>query len=329
MHRLSRRIPVTGGAVLGGVAALVIAGCGSTTSHTVTQTVTSAVASSSSTEPAAFSSGGGMTISQIFKKAGPGVVDIVVTAPASGGSGSLFGGGGSSGEQQDEGAGVVYNDNGYILTDQHVVAGATSIKVTFQDGYTASAKLVGTDPSTDVGVIKVDAPASELHPLTFADSSTAQVGDDVVAIGSPFSLPETVTSGIVSQTGRSITGAERLDDPGCDPDRRADQPGQLGRPAAQRRRRRARPQRPDRDQQHDRRGRGFKLRHRLRDPRQRGPEGRQHDHLRQAGRARLRRRLAGAVQRGWREDRVAGVIEPSRRSCRTHPPRGPGSSPET
>jgi putative serine protease PepD len=214
MHKLSRRIPVTGAAVLGGVAALVISGCGSSTSHTVTQTVTSAVASSSSTEPAAFSSGGGLTISQIFKKAGPGVVDIVVTAPASGGS-SLFGGGGSSGEQQDEGAGVVYNDNGYILTDQHVVANATSIKVTFQDGFTASAKLVGTDPSTDIGVIKVDAPASELHPLTFADSSTAQVGDDVVAIGSPFSLPETVTSGIVSQTGRSIQAPNGWTIPGA------------------------------------------------------------------------------------------------------------------
>src|ERR1700744_6381715 len=118
MRRLSRWIPVTGAAAVGGVAALVIAGCGSTTNHTVTQTVTSAGASSSSTEPTAFSSGAGMTINQIFKKAGPGVVDIVVPAPASGSSGSLFGGGGSSGQQQDEGAGVVYNDNGYILTDQ-------------------------------------------------------------------------------------------------------------------------------------------------------------------------------------------------------------------
>jgi putative serine protease PepD len=215
MRRLSRSIPVTGGAVLGGIAALVIAGCGSSTTHTVTQTVTSAAASSSSTEPAAFSSGGGLTVNQIFKKAGPGVVDIVVTSPASSDSGSLFGGGSGSGEQQDEGAGVVYNDSGYILTDQHVVANATSIKVTFQDGYVASAKLIGTDPSTDVGVIKVDAPASELHPLTFADSSSSQVGDDVVAIGSPFSLPETVTSGIVSQTGRSITAPNGWTIPGA------------------------------------------------------------------------------------------------------------------
>ena len=96
-----------------------------------------------------------------------------------------------------------------------MVAGATSIKVTFQDGYVAQAKLIGTDPSTDIGVIKVDAPASELHPLTFADSSTAQVGDDVVAIGSPFSLPETVTSGIVSQTGRSIQAPNGWTIPGA------------------------------------------------------------------------------------------------------------------
>src|ERR1700744_4094343 len=214
MRRLSRWIPVTGGAVLGGVAALVIAGCGSSTSHTVTQTVTrSGAARTTTSEPAAFSSGGGLTVNQIFKKAGPGVVDIIVTAPASGSSGSLFGGG--SGKQQDEGAGVVYNDKGYILTDQHVVANASSIKVTFQDGLVAPAKLVGTDSSTDVGVIKVDVPASELHPLTFADSSSAQVGDDVVAIGSPFSLPETGTSGIVSQTGRSITAPNNYTIPGA------------------------------------------------------------------------------------------------------------------
>jgi putative serine protease PepD len=216
MRRLSRWIPVTGAAVLGGVAALVIAGCGSSTTHTVTQTVTSSSAAGTSSEPTAFSSGGGESVNQIYKKDGPGVVDIVVTAPATSSGSSLFGGGGSSGgTQEDEGAGVVYNDQGYILTDQHVVASATSIKVTFEDGYVASAKLIGTDGSTDVGVIKVDAPASELHPLTFADSNSAQVGDDVVAIGSPFSLPETVTSGIVSQTGRSITAPNGWTIPGA------------------------------------------------------------------------------------------------------------------
>ena len=120
---------------------------------------------------------------------------------------------------------MVYNAKGDILTDEHVVANATSVKVNFQDGKSYSATVVGTDPSTDVGVIHVNAPASELHPIAFANSDGAQVGDSVVAIGSPFSNPETTTTGIVSQTGRSITGPQRLHDPQCDPDRRGHQPG--------------------------------------------------------------------------------------------------------
>ncbi len=106
--------------------------------------------------------------------------------------------------QEGEGAGVVYNDQGYILTDEHVVAGAVKVVVTFQDGTKVPAKVIGSDASSDVGVIKVNVPSSELHPIKFANSDTAQVGDPVVAIGSPFSLPETVTSGIVSQTQRTI-----------------------------------------------------------------------------------------------------------------------------
>jgi S1-C subfamily serine protease len=144
-----------------------------------------------------------MTINQIYQQDSPGVVDILVTsqAPASGG---FFGGNAQSQPQQGEGAGVVYNTSGYIITDEHVIAGATAVKVNFWNGKSYTAKVIGSDASTDVGVIKVDAPASELHPLTFANSDAAQVGDPVVAIGSPFSLPETVTSGIVSQVGRSI-----------------------------------------------------------------------------------------------------------------------------
>jgi putative serine protease PepD len=225
MRRLSRWMPVGGGAAIAAAAALAVAGCGSSSSHTVTRTVTTSSAAGSTSEPAAFSSGGGMTINQIYKKAGPGVVDIVVTTSGSGNS--LFGGGSA---QKDEGAGVVYNDQGYILTDQHVVAGANSIRVTFQDGRVASAKLIGTDPSTDVGVIKVNVPQSELHPLQFADSSTAQVGDAVVAIGSPFSLPETVTSGIVSQVGRSIEAPNNYTIPGAIQTDAAINPGNSGGP---------------------------------------------------------------------------------------------------
>ncbi|MDQ6730444.1 MAG: trypsin-like peptidase domain-containing protein, partial [Actinomycetota bacterium] len=154
--------------------------------------------------PASFSKSTGQSVNQIYKSASPGVVDILVTSQSQNPTTQLFGGGGGSQQSQGEGAGVVYNSQGYILTDQHVVAGAISVKVNFQDGKSYPAKVVGTDPSTDVGVIKVSAPSSELHPIPFADSSQAAVGDQVVAIGSPFSLPETTTTGIVSQTGRPI-----------------------------------------------------------------------------------------------------------------------------
>ncbi len=210
MRKMSRWIPIIGGAIAGGIIALVIAS-NSNSTRSVTTTV---VQPSSSSEPTSFSSGGGMSINQIYKSAAPGVVDIVVTAKSSGSStGNLFGGGGGQ-ITQGEGAGVVYNRSGDILTDEHVVAGATKVVVTFQDGKQVAAKVLGTDPSTDVGVIKVNVPSSELHPIALADSSAAQVGDPVVAIGSPFSLPETVTSGIVSQTGRPIKAPNGYTIPG-------------------------------------------------------------------------------------------------------------------
>jgi putative serine protease PepD len=131
-------------------------------------------------------------------------VDITVTSQTPGASpfGGAFGGG--SQQTKGEGAGFVYDTQGNILTDEHVVSNATSVTVKFQNGKTVPAKVVGTDPSTDVAVIHVDVPSSELHPIPLADSSTAQVGDPVVAMGSPFGLPGTVTTGIVSATGRSI-----------------------------------------------------------------------------------------------------------------------------
>src|SRR5262249_44119585 len=106
---------------------------------------------------------------------------------------------------QAEGSGFVIDSNGDIVTNQHVVDGATSIKVTFQNGKTVKATLVGTDPSTDIAVIKVSVPSDELHPLTFGNSSAVQVGQAVAAIGSPFGLPETLTSGIVSALNRTIS----------------------------------------------------------------------------------------------------------------------------
>jgi S1-C subfamily serine protease len=212
MKTLSRWIPVIGGAIAGGVIALIIAS-GSTGTSTTTTVVQQSPGASATSEPTSIKSTGGMTINQIYKSASPGVVDIVVTSQSQNPSPGFFGGSGQT--QQGEGSGVVYNKQGYILTDEHVVNNASSIKVTFSNGKQVPAKLIGTDPSTDVGVIKVDLPASELNPLPLANSDTAQVGDPVVAIGSPFSLPETVTAGIVSQVDRSITAPNNYTIPGA------------------------------------------------------------------------------------------------------------------
>jgi putative serine protease PepD len=226
MNRFTRFIPVVAGALAGGVIALVVAsGSGSHSSSTTTITQTSrgiAVPTS-----LAGTTSRGLTINQIYKRDSPGVVDIVVTSTSAGGA-APFGSG--TQQTQGEGAGVVYNTNGYILTDEHVVANATSVKVNFQDGHTATAHVVGTDPSTDVGVIHVNVPTSELHPIPFADSNSAQVGDPVIAIGSPFSLPETTTSGIVSQTGRSITAPNNYTITGAIQTDAAINPGNSGGP---------------------------------------------------------------------------------------------------
>jgi putative serine protease PepD len=233
MKSLSRWIPVIGGAVAGGVIALIIASgsTGTTTTTTVVQSSPSAStgrSASATSEPTSIKSTGGMTINQIYRSASPGVVDILVTSQSQNPGFGFFGGSGQT--QQGEGAGVVYNKQGYILTDEHVVANASSIKVTFSNGKQVPAKLVGTDPSSDIGVIKVDLPASQLNPLPLANSDAAQVGDPVVAIGSPFSLPETVTAGIVSQVDRSITAPNNYTIPGAIQTDAAINPGNSGGP---------------------------------------------------------------------------------------------------
>ena len=139
------------------------------------------------------------TLTQLYKDASPGVVDITVNQSDS--SGANPGGG----QSQAEGSGFVVDTKGDIVTNAHVVDGATSIKVRFQTGKTAKATLVGADDSTDVAVIKVDVDSSQLHPLSFGTSSSVQVGQSVAAIGSPFGLPESMTSGIVSALNRTIT----------------------------------------------------------------------------------------------------------------------------
>jgi putative serine protease PepD len=139
------------------------------------------------------------TLTQLYKSVTPGVVDITVTS--SGGTPDPFGGGGSS---QAEGSGFVVDTSGDIVTNQHVVDGATAITVHFPNGKSAKATLVGSDPSTDIAVIKVSVAAGELHPLTLGSAKNVLPGQEVVAIGSPFGLADSMTSGIVSAIGRTI-----------------------------------------------------------------------------------------------------------------------------
>lgn len=112
---------------------------------------------------------------------------------------------------QSLGSGVVVDaQRGYVLTNNHVIANADEITVTLRDGRSLKAKLIGTDPETDVAVIQI--PAKDLTALSLADSSRLQVGDFVVAIGNPFGLGQTVTSGIISALGRTGLGIEGYED---------------------------------------------------------------------------------------------------------------------
>jgi putative serine protease PepD len=174
----------------GGVAAYAVA------SDDATETVVRQV---TVTDSQAAASSDAQSVSQIYRDTYKGVVEIAVTSQ---GGSSPFGGGQPA---QGQGSGFVIDADGHIVTNHHVVDGATSIEVRFWNGETYDAELVGSDASTDVAVIKVDAPSSLLVPLQLADSTGIQVGDGVVAIGSPFGLEETVTSGIVSALHRTIT----------------------------------------------------------------------------------------------------------------------------
>jgi len=109
-----------------------------------------------------------------------------------------------------QGSGFIVSKDGYILTNNHVVENAEKIMVTLLDGRELQAKLIGTDPSTEVAVIKID--ANNLHALEMADSDTLEVGEWVIAIGNPFGLSHTVTVGIVSAKGRSGLGLSAYED---------------------------------------------------------------------------------------------------------------------
>jgi S1-C subfamily serine protease len=157
------------------------------------------------TEPAADEGGGSaMTVNEIYSKDAPGVAHIEADIEPRR-QFSPFGSPGQGGGTAT-GSGFVIDDQGHVVTNAHVVEGATDVRVTLdEDGEVYDAEVLGTDPSTDVAVIEVDAPADALVPLSLGDSSQVAVGDPVIAIGNPFGLDRTATAGIVSAVQREIS----------------------------------------------------------------------------------------------------------------------------
>lgn len=163
-------------------------------------------------ETSAVNTGGTLTVQQIVQKVTPAVVQItsqqVVTTRTNSRTGATGSGNGSTGSGTTQatgvGTGIIYDASGLILTNNHVVAGADSLLVTLTDGRSFQGTVVGTDPQTDLAVVKIN--ASNLTVATLGDSSALQVGDGLVAIGNALALPggPTVTTGVVSALNRSV-----------------------------------------------------------------------------------------------------------------------------
>ena len=141
-----------------------------------------------------------LTAGQIYRASSQGVVEITTTTKASG-----YGPLGLDQSGSAQGTGFEVDTSGDIVTNYHVISGATSIRVTLQSGVSYSAKVVAEDASNDLALLRIDAPTSQLHPLSLADSSNLEVGDAVLAIGDPYGLTDTATAGIVSAPDRTIS----------------------------------------------------------------------------------------------------------------------------
>jgi len=184
--------------LIGGV---VVAGLFTVTGITGNTTTVISSANGAGSAQTVATQDGAKSARDIYRQDAPGVVFIKsnVTRP----SNDPFGfGGDQSGVAT--GSGFVISDKGFVLTNFHVVNGASSITVTFDDKKTVSAQVVGRDASTDLALLRVDPSKVSLHPLTLGHSSDAVVGDPVLAIGNPFGLDRTLTTGVVSALQRSI-----------------------------------------------------------------------------------------------------------------------------
>ena len=134
----------------------------------------------------------GFSLIEIFEKTEESVVQVNVRAND------------GTSKPGNMGSGFVYSDKGYIITNNHVVDDAGKVTVTFLDGESYTAKIIGTDPDLDLAVLKVEVGATYLQPIPIGDSSQLKVGEQITAIGNPFGLSGSMTSGIISQIGRLL-----------------------------------------------------------------------------------------------------------------------------
>jgi putative serine protease PepD len=168
--------------------------------------------------------GSNLSINEIYDGASSGVVHITT---GSGQQASPFGspdGGGATG------SGFVIDDEGHVATNQHVVEGVEQVTVRFENGEERTARVVGADPSTDVALLKLDSLPDGVEPLELGSTESLEIGDLVVAIGSPFGLQGTVTAGIVSALGRELTAPDGFTIDGAIQTDAAINPGNSGGP---------------------------------------------------------------------------------------------------
>jgi S1-C subfamily serine protease len=195
-------IPLLSALIGGGLVVAVVAAAGdlgsSSKTVTIVQQASTPVAPSNASQQ-----GSGLTPHQIYERDAPGVALVTSTIVKQ--TESPFSLGGESEQGTATGSGFVINSNGTILTNYHVVENAVKVEVSFEHGKTVEAKVIGKDPSNDLAVLRIPTEGLTMHVLTLGNSSKAQVGDPVLAIGNPFGYDRTLTTGVVSALQRQIT----------------------------------------------------------------------------------------------------------------------------
>jgi S1-C subfamily serine protease len=188
-------------ALVGGGVVAALGGGDAEAPATAARTATTAASDGPTATTATATTSAGATaidFSGVYARRRAGVVSITATVPTSSPNAP------GDGTSTAAGSGVVIDDEGGVLTNEHVVDGATSVRVELSSGRTVPATVVGTDKSTDIALLDIDVPAADLDPVPLGDSSDLVIGEPVLAIGDPFGYQASASAGIVSGLGRSI-----------------------------------------------------------------------------------------------------------------------------